>query len=153
MKEIRRTDRGITVQGAKEILDRSEYGIISTVSEDGQPYGVPLSYVYRNGCIYFHSAATGHKLENLAQNSKVSFCVVGRTKVLPDKFGTEYESVVVFGVVSEVTGSEKHDALLWFLEKYCADFIAKGKEYIEQKERITRVFKIEPSRISGKARR
>lgn len=153
MKGIRRSDREITIQEAKDILDSAEYGIMSTVSKDGQPYGMPLSYVYRNENIYFHCAISGHKLENIEHNSKVSFCVVGKTNVLPDKFGTEYESVVVFGVASKVNGAERHDALLGLLEKYCSDFIEEGKQYIEQKDKITKVFKIEIDHISGKARR
>lgn len=153
MRGIRRSDREITIQEAKEILDHAEYGIMSTVSKDGQPYGLPLNYAYKNDGIYFHCATSGHKIENIEQNSKVSFCVVGKTKVLPEKFATEYESAVVFGVVSEVNGAEKHDALLWLLEKYCSDFIAEGKQYIEQKDKMTKVYKIAIDQISGKARR
>jgi hypothetical protein len=126
---------------------------MSTVGKDGQPYGLPLSYAYKNDCIYFHCAVSGHKLENIEHKPKVSFCVVGKTKVLPDKFATEYESTVVFGVASEVNGVERYDALLWLLEKYCSDFITEGKRYIEQKDKTTKVFKIEIDRISGKARR
>jgi nitroimidazol reductase NimA-like FMN-containing flavoprotein (pyridoxamine 5'-phosphate oxidase superfamily) len=126
---------------------------LSTVDKDGQPYGVPLSYVYKNEGIYFHCAISGHKLDNIEHNEKVSFCVVGNTKVLPDKFATDYESSVVFGVVLEVSGTERHDALLWLLEKYCSDFIKEGKLYIEQKDKATKVVKIEISHISGKARR
>lgn len=153
MKSIRRSDREITIQEAKDLLVNAEYGIMSTVGKDGQPYGLPLSYVYKNDCIYFHCAVSGHKLENIEHNPKVSFCVVGKTKVLPDKFATEYESTVVFGVASEVNGAERYDALLLLLEKYCSDFIAEGKQYIEQKDKTTKVFKIEIDRISGKARR
>ena len=153
MKAVRRSDREITIQEAIELLDVAEYGIMSTVGKDGQPYGLPLSYVYKNDCIYFHCAVSGHKLENIVHNSKVSFCVIGRTKVLPDKFGTEYESAMIFGAASEVHGAERHDALLWLLEKYCPGFIEEGNKYIEQKDQITRVFKIEIDRISGKARR
>ncbi len=153
MKEVRRSDREITPQESINILDTAEYGILSTVGNDGQPYGVPLSYVHKGEAIYFHCAINGHKLENIEHNAKVSFCVVGKTKVLPDKFGTEYESAVVFGRVSEVTGAERRDALLWLLEKYCSDYLEEGKSYIEQKDKITKVFKIEIDRISGKARR
>lgn len=153
MKSIRRSDREITIQEAKEVVEKAEYGVLSTIGNDGQPYGVPLSYVYKNDNIYFHCALSGQKLDNIENNAKVSFCVVGKTKVLPDKFGTEYESAVVFGVASEVRGAERHDALLWFLEKYCYEFIEEGKRYIEQKDKATKVFKIEINHISGKARR
>ena len=153
MKSIRRSDREITFQDARDILDNAEYGILSTVGKDGQPYGVPLSYVYKNDRIYFHCALSGHKLDNIEHSAKVSFCVVGSTKVLPNKFATEYESALVFGVASEVKEAERHDVLLWLLEKYCPDFIEEGKIYIEQKDKATKVFKIEINNISGKARR
>jgi nitroimidazol reductase NimA-like FMN-containing flavoprotein (pyridoxamine 5'-phosphate oxidase superfamily) len=153
MRKMRRSDREISIQEARAILDCAEYGILSTAGKDGQPYGVPLSYVYKNDGIYFHCAVSGQKLDNIEYDAKVSFCVVGDTKVLPDKFATEYESAVVFGVASEVNGAERYNALLWLLEKYCPDFIEEGKLYIEQKDKVTKVFKIEINHISGKARR
>jgi len=126
---------------------------LSTVGEDHQPYGVPISFVYKHNCIYFHCATTGHKLDNIEYNSKVSFCVVGKTKLLSEQFATEYESAVVFGVASEVKEEEKRNALLWIVEKYSPDFIEEGKAYITQKEKATKVIKIEINHISGKARR
>jgi uncharacterized protein len=153
MRTIRRSDREITIQEARAILDRAEYGVLSTAGTDGQPYGVPLSYVFKNDGIYFHCALSGQKLDNIENNAKVSFCVVGNTKVLPDKFATEYESAVAFGVASEVNGTERHSALVWLLEKYCPDFVEEGKLYIEQKGKGTKVFKIEINHISGKGRR
>jgi hypothetical protein len=153
MQSIRRKDREISTQEAAQLLASAEYGTLSTVGKDGQPYGVPLSYAYKNGCIYFHCALSGHKLDNIKNNPKVSFCVVGMTKILPEKFATEYESVVAFGIASEIFGEERYNALILLLEKYCQDFIEEGKRYIEDKDKVTRVFKIEVSHISGKARR
>lgn len=153
MKNIRRKDREIPSVEAIEILEASEYGVLSTIGEDGQPYGVPLSYVYKDDAIYFHCAVSGQKLDNIANNSKVSFCVIGNTNVLPDKFGTKYESAVVFGTASEVHGVERNNALVWLLEKYCSDFIVEGLKYIELKDNTTKVIKIDISHISGKARR
>lgn len=153
MRTIRRSDRKITGREAEEILDSGEYGILSTVGVDGHPYGVPLSYVYRNNAIYFHCATSGHKIDNIQHHGGVSFCVVGRTKVLPDKFATEYESAIVFGMATEITGSERLDALLWLLEKYCPDYQEEGARYIERENDATKVFRISIKHISGKARK
>ena len=153
MNSLRRKDREIPLQDAIKIIDDAEYGVLSTVDKGGHPYGVPLSFVFNNYAIYFHCAVTGLKLENIANNSKASFCVVGSTNVLPDKFGTEYESAIAFGNVSEIQGSEKNDALVWLLEKYCAEFLHEGLQYIESKDKATKVFKMEISHISGKARK
>ena len=95
-------------------------------------------------------AEIGYAIENIKQNSKVSFCAVGETNVLPSKFGTEYESVVVFGAASQAKGTERYNALIGLLEKYSADFIEEGKAYIEQKDKVTKVIKIEISDITGK---
>ncbi|MDB1923506.1 pyridoxamine 5'-phosphate oxidase family protein [Clostridium tertium] len=106
-KEIRRKDRKIEISEAIDMLEICEYGVLSTVNENGYPYGVPLSYVYANDSIYFHSAVEGDKLENIKNNDKVSFCVVGQTDVLPDKFSTKYEIVIIFGRAKEVFEDEK----------------------------------------------
>ncbi len=153
MKNIRRKDREISIQEASQILDSAEYGVLSTVDKEGQPYGVPLNYIYKNNSIYFHSALNGQKLDNIINNPRVSFCVVGKTKILPNKFATEYESAIAFGIASEVYGNDRYNALLWLLEKYSPDFIEEGKQYIEIKDKTTKVIKIEISHISGKARR
>jgi nitroimidazol reductase NimA-like FMN-containing flavoprotein (pyridoxamine 5'-phosphate oxidase superfamily) len=153
MRPVRRTDREISAQEATDLLERGEYGILSTVGPDAQPYGVPLSYAYRDGCIYFHCALSGHKLDNLQGNPKVSFCVVGATRVLPEKFSTNYESAVAFGTAAEVRGVEREQAYLLLLQKYCPGLTVEGRRYLEQKGDLTRVYRIDISHLSGKARR
>ena len=65
MREMRRKDKEIGMDDAINFLTEHEYGVLSTVGTDGQPYGVPLNYVYKDNCIYFHCALTGHKIENI----------------------------------------------------------------------------------------
>ena len=152
-RPLRRDDRALTNDQALEILQKGEYGILSTVSPDGQPYGVPVSFAYADHALYFHGAVEGHKLDNLTANSRVSFCVVGATEVLPDKFATRYESAILFGTAHELFGAEKHAGLTKLLEKYSADYLEKGEKYIHSDIDKTRVFKIEIESLSGKARR
>jgi uncharacterized protein len=153
MRKMRRKDREIDSKEAITLLSQSDYGILSTIGKNGQPYGVPLNYVYKDNSLYFHCARTGHKLENIENNPKVSFCVVGETNILPADFSTEYESVIAFGVAWEAQGEERISALQWLIEKYSPDFIEEGKKYIEEKNNTTKVIKIEISHISGKAQR
>ena len=150
MKELRRKDKKISIEEAMGLLTKGEYGILSTVGADGQPYGVPLNYVYKNNTIYFHCALIGHKLDNLESNPRVSFCVVGETKVLPSEFSTEFISTVVFGIASEVKGEERYDGFLWILEKYSPEYIEKGKKYIDKMDKATKLIKIDIQHISGK---
>lgn len=153
MRVIRREDRAITRQEMDSILCRGEFGTLSTVDSNGIPYGVPLSYIYRNNALYFHSAETGHKLDNIKDNSLVSFCVVGSTAVLPHKFSTLYESVIVSGRAVQIDGEEKLDALLGLVEKYSSDHLEAGKSYIASAAAKTAVVKIIIGSMTGKARR
>ena len=153
MKQMRRKDRAISAEEATTLLNVAEYGVLSTVDREGQPYGVPLSYIYRDDAVYFHSALTGHKLDNIQGNGKVSFCVVGKTHILPEKFSTEFESVVVFGTASEVVGEEKMNALVWLVEKYCPDYMEEGQVYARKAVDTTLVVKIQADHFTGKARR
>jgi len=152
-RNVRRKDRELSVELATQLLVEGEYGVLSTVGMDGQAYGIPLNFIYKNNCLYFHCALEGHKLENIKANNKVSFCVVGRTKVLPDQFSTQYESAMAFGTASEVQGSERHGALLGFVAKYSPEFIEEGKKAIAKFNDKTTVIKITVNHITGKARK
>jgi nitroimidazol reductase NimA-like FMN-containing flavoprotein (pyridoxamine 5'-phosphate oxidase superfamily) len=152
MKELRRKDRAITGEEAVALLNKAEYGVLSTVAENGKPYGVPLNFCVINHCIYFHCAVEGQKIDNIKQNKSVSFCAVGNTELLPDKFGTKYESVIVSGEVEEVFDMNKQMAMEGLLHKYSSEFFDKGIKYIEGLRKKTRVFKITINKLTGKAR-
>ena len=151
--ELRRKERRMTEPDARELLERGEYGVLSTRGSDGAPYGIPLSYCVINSAVYFHCAVEGHKLENIAADGRVSFCVVGATEVLPDQFATRYESVILSGTAIEVFDEEKQLVLEGLLAKYSAEYRLEGLEYIEAKGNRTRVFRIDIDSICGKARR
>jgi len=153
MKALRRKDRAITDDEALALLNVAEYGVLSTVSENGKAYGVPLNYCVIDDCIYFHCAVEGQKIDNIRHNNSVSFCAIGSTELLPDKFGTLYESVIVSGEIEEVFGSDKQLALEGLLNKYSAEFIEEGLKYIEDLREKTKVFKITIKNVTGKARK
>lgn len=153
MRELRRKDRAITDDEATAILKEAEYGVLSTISPDGKPYGVPLNFCIIDNAIYFHCSIEGRKIENIEKNNSVSFCAVGNTEILPDKFGTKYESVIVSGEVVEIFDDDKQIALEGLLKKYSSNYFSKGLEYIEKLKAKTRVFKIGITHLSGKARK
>jgi nitroimidazol reductase NimA-like FMN-containing flavoprotein (pyridoxamine 5'-phosphate oxidase superfamily) len=152
-RNVRRKDRELDPESTTRLLTEGEYGFLATVGGDGQAYGVPLNYVFKNNFLYFHCAPEGHKLDNVRSNNKVSFCVVGKAKVLPDKFSTEYESVIAFGTAGEVQGEEKSQALLDLVEKYSPDFLEEGKAVIAKYFDKTSIIKMDIQHITGKARR
>ena len=152
MKSMRRVDRQMTEAEAKELLERGEFGILATVDSTGQPYGVPLNYVYFNDAVYFHCALIGKKLNDIAANPQVCFTVVGNTQVLPDKFATNYESVMVFGAAAIVEASDRNAMFEALIQKYSPAFIEAGHAYIEKFQAATQVVKISVAHITGKRR-
>ena len=151
-RELRRKDRKIDIKKSEEILTNGEFGIVSSVGEDGYAYGVPLNYVYYNNAIYFHCfVKSGHKLDNFKYSDKVSFCVVGETEVIPEEFTTNYESIVAFGKISEVVGEAKIEPLKKLLEKYSKGFEEHGLKYNQNDIDKTGVYKIQIEHLTGKS--
>ena len=120
--EMRRKKQALSPAACDAILQAGTSGVLALSGADGQPYAVPLSYVYHEGKIYFHCAKAGHKLDLLDQNPKVSFCVIGQDQVVPEKYTTYYRSVILFGTVRRLTaGEEKRAAILALARRYSPD--------------------------------
>lgn len=151
-REMRRKDRAGSPADAWRILEQGEYGVLSTVSAEGQPYGTPLSYCVLDGAIYFHCAMEGHKLDNIAANNQVAFSVVGPTQVLAEKFSTAFESALVFGTAALIDGPEKQAALEALAAKYSPGLVTEAREYIAKFFTRTLVVRITVESVSAKLR-
>ena len=149
-REMRRKDRLLSEEEMHQIINTAPYGVLSTIRENGIPYGVPINYVYKDNSIYFHSAVVGHKLDNIKFNNNVSFCVVTDMENVPDKFTTKYKSVIIFGTVNEVNEDEKIEIFKLILKKYSANFMDSGMDYVAKAGNNARVFKININHISAK---
>lgn len=151
-REIQNSKRILPQGAVEEILQAGEEGVLATISKDGYPYATPLNYVYHNGAIYFHCALTGHKLDNITFNPKVSFCVYVGTELMPSKFSIKFQSVVVFGKAEDVSGDEKKEALLALVRRLSPDDIPAGEKYIKNDIDKTRVIKINIEHATAKGR-
>lgn len=153
-KAMRRADRAMGREETFAVLEKGQYGILSTIGANGYPYGIPLSFAVMKGKIYFHCAVNaGHKIENIQFNFKVCFTVVADTEVLPDLFSVKYRSVVVFGTAREVFGETKQTALVSIVDKYSSTFKEIGLEKIAKQSEQVSIFEISIDQITGKARR
>jgi len=111
-REMRRKRQMLSHEESIAILQNMTYGTLAVHGDDGYPYAVPVSYVYDDGKIYFHSAMSGHKVDAITKSDKVSFCVVGQDDVRPAEYTTYFRSVIVFGRARILTDeTEKRSAL------------------------------------------
>lgn len=152
---IRRKDRRMNDQDSLALLNKGEYGVLATTDDQGQPYPVPLSYILKDGRIFFHSARDGRKINNIKANPQAAFVVVGPTEPVWDHgCSTYYESVMVFGRIREVTDDgEKYTALYGLSEKYLPGDLDKADEYIKSMLSRTAVYALEVEAMTGKGKR
>lgn len=118
-REMRRKRQLLSFDESVSVLKKMTNGILALHGDDGYPYAVPVSYIYTDGKIYFHSAVKGHKIDAIMQNDKVSFCVIEQDDVKPAEFTTYFRSVILFGKARILTSeTEKRTALELLAEKY-----------------------------------
>jgi nitroimidazol reductase NimA-like FMN-containing flavoprotein (pyridoxamine 5'-phosphate oxidase superfamily) len=147
---MRRQDKALSQGVAEMLLESGEYGVLSTMGEDGYPYGVPISFSYSGGVIYIHSASEGHKVRNIGYNERVSFCVVGFTQVQPKDFTVSFASVIAFGRAHRVDGEEKKRALEAIAAKYTDRSVQDIDDFISAEGGKTVVFRIDVEGMSAK---
>jgi nitroimidazol reductase NimA-like FMN-containing flavoprotein (pyridoxamine 5'-phosphate oxidase superfamily) len=151
---MRRRDRELSEAEAWAILDKASWGVLATVGWDGWPYAVPLNHALVDGALLLHCATSGHKLDNLASDTRVSYCVVTESEVLPAELSTRYESAIVFGRASLIHDeAAKREALQAFGQRFAAEHPEAVTAEIDKDLFRTAVLRISVERVTGKARR
>ena len=94
---MRRHRQQLSNEESIAILEKTTAGTLALLGDEGYPYAVPISYVYNDRKLYFHSALSGHKVDAIRNYEKASFCVIEQDDVQPKKYTTFYRSVIAFG--------------------------------------------------------
>ena len=149
---VRRRDRLMDKERARQLLGTAEYGVLSMIDETGRPYGIPVNFVWDGkNAIYIHCAPEGKKLRAIAAHPAVSFCIIGRVNLLPDKFTTEYESVLLTGNArADLTPQERMHALELLVNKLSADFKELGRTYSEKSFHRVQIIRVDFTEYTGK---
>ena len=96
-RNMRRKRQQLSESESIGILQKATSGTLALLGDNGYPYAVPISYVYHEGKLYFHSALSGHKVDAIRCCDKASFCVIEQDDVQPKKYTTFFRSVIAFG--------------------------------------------------------
>lgn len=153
MNMMRRKDRQQDTEFARSVIRSAEYGVLSMVDRDNSPYAIPVSPALVGDIVYIHGATEGKKLAVIADNSKVCLVCVGRTRLLPGEFSTEYESTIAYGTAAIVEDDgEKTEALLAIARKYSPQFTDEAVAYIGRALHQTVVVRITIEEMTAKAK-
>ncbi len=108
-REMRRPKQALTQDEMVAILENSSTGVLAVNGDGGYPYAVPLNYVYDNGRILFHCAVSGHRIDSIKRDDKISFCVIDKDDVDAAAFNTDYSSVIIFGRAKIIAGDGQRE--------------------------------------------
>lgn len=130
---------------ARKLLNEQKFGHLGCVLEDGEPYVVPVNYLYRDEEIYIHSLP-GKKLDALRENGKICLQV----EKIAD--GCRWRSVIVSGEFQEIKRvNEKIKIMQEFSKKF--ERLTPVEAMIEEKWNLGGiiVFRINIKQINGMA--
>ncbi len=119
---------------------------------DNVPYVVPMCYGYSDGCLYFHSAGEGLKLDFIRSNRLACFEIETDVSVKPaekaSRWGMNYRSVIGYGNFEEVSGaSDKLNAMNVLMKHYSG---ADDWDIPEQQIENVLILKLRITEITGK---
>lgn len=173
---MRRKDREMSVEFGLEVIDRSEFGVLSLVDLQGEVYSVPLSIARDGMQLYFHSARSGLKNTILEEGKKVRVVFVSDVRVpelyensqldqilaeeqgiemLGSKvFTTEFASAIVTGKIAIV---ESNEGKLHGLRVICQKLVPGKMAYFEAAAQgalaITAIYRIDIEEITAKRKK
>ena len=90
-RPMRRIRQQLSEEESIRFLEKATSGTLALLGDGGYPYAVPISYVYADGALYFHSALSGHKVDAIRN------CVIEQDEVKPVEYTTYFRSVIAFG--------------------------------------------------------
>lgn len=120
-RKMRRSKQLLSTGDTAAVMDRCTNGVLACLGDEDYPYAVPLSYVYFNNKIYFHSAKAGHKVDAIIKNPKASFSVIDEDTLVSEEYTSYFRSVIAFGKARIVEGNERLEAFKALVEKYSGD--------------------------------
>ena len=134
-REMRRKKQVLSQKEVEDILHKGTSGVLALLGDNDYPYAVPISYVYDDGKVYFHSAKSGHKIDAIQRTEKASFCVIDKDLVVPEEYTTYFRSVIAFGRIRIVEDdSEKRAAIEKLAIKYAPEDTAANRDYAISRE-------------------
>ena len=82
-REMRRKTQQLSQADSVAVLERATSGTLAVLGDDGYPYAVPLSYVYADGKLFFHSALAGQRLTLSGGATRRRFASSTPTRCIP----------------------------------------------------------------------
>jgi len=152
---VRRSERQITTESEIQTILSRERVVRVAFAVGDEPYIVPLSYGYDPSLhtMFLHTAAAGRKIEFIGRNPRVCFEIDGASRVRQAEracaWGLGYESLIGYGALSEVLGTEEKLHALECLMHQHSDG-TKPWEFDAREVTLARVWRLVIESVTGK---
>ena len=118
-RSMRRSRQQLSESDSIAVLSQATSGVLSLIGDGGYPYGVPMSFVFRDGHLYLHASLKGHKIDAIKACEKACFTIIAHDEIHGEAFTTYFRSVICFGRIRILSDElQKHDAIRWLSAKY-----------------------------------
>ncbi|MBW2599540.1 MAG: pyridoxamine 5'-phosphate oxidase family protein [Deltaproteobacteria bacterium] len=148
---MRRKDKEITDRDVIDSIIKESTVCRLGLSEENQPYIVPLSFGYDGSALFFHGALDGKKMDILKKNNNVCFELESDFSVVESakacNWSIRYRSVIGFGKAHIVEGIDSRRRALDIIMKHYSE---KSFESPEGSARKTAVIRVDIEEVSGK---
>lgn len=160
--DIRRSGKAVTDKAVvTNLLQTAHVGYLG-LADQGNPYVVPMNFVWHQEMVYLHGAEAGKKAALIGQSAKAVFTVAKDYGIIADPVpahvGTAYLSVMVFGQIEVVVDLEEAtSALDVMLNKYVPGYYEKPlfqqhvERYVSSSGSRVVVYRLVPERMTAKA--
>jgi hypothetical protein len=149
---MRRKEKEITdIRQIEDILNQADICRLG-LTDNQQPYIVPLNFGYKDNCLYFHCAKEGKKLDIIKKNHHVCFEVEVDTKLVYDeeacKCTMHYKSVIGTGTAKILYEENDKMKALDLIMKHYVD--KDTFTYSEKAVQAVVIIKVEINEMTGK---
>ena len=149
-RDLTRKKQKLSTVECKEILKHEVRAVLAVNGDDGYPYAFPINFYFdeKSDKIYFHSGRTGHKLDAIANNNKVSFCVYDKGYHKDGHWSLNIRSVIIFGRI-HIVEDWSDELMINFCKRFTGDMEYIFNE-IEKFKSNTAILCLEIEHMTGK---
>lgn len=149
---MRRKDKEVVEAGEVEAILRKATVVRLGLCAEDRPYVVPMSFGYRDRCLYLHAASEGKKIDLIRANDRVCFQADVDVEVVKGDdacgWGMRFASVMGTGRATLVEDpGEKRRGLDAIMAHYDP---GRAHAYPEAMLGITTVIRVEIEEMTGK---
>lgn len=123
-REMRRKKQQLDDDKCRKILKEEWRGVLSLLGDFDYPYGIPMNFYFdeNDNAIYFHCAKEGHKIDAINAHDKACFSVYDQGVKRENHWSKDFNSVIVFGKIAEVSDRKiAEEKVISLAKKYFPD--------------------------------